>query len=69
MHPFRYLLNFYTIEIFHEKAKVRNCYRVKPGGPKNFLLDVKTITKSPGDGIAASVKSCNLDKKGRIIWF
>jgi len=34
-----------------------------------FLLEVKTITKSPGNGICESVKSCNLDKKGRIIWF
>ena len=33
-------------------SKVRSCYRVKPGGPKKFLLEVKTITKSPGNGIA-----------------
>ena len=50
-------------------AKVRSCYRVKPGGPKNFLFQVKTITKSPGNGIVECVKSSNLDKKGRIIWF
>ena len=31
---------------------------------KNFLLQVKTTTKSPGNGIAESVKSCNLHKKG-----
>ena len=27
---------------------------------KSFLLQVKTITKPPGYGIADSVKSCNL---------
>ena len=32
--------------------------------PKTFLLQVKTITKSPGIGIAESVKSCNLHQKG-----
>jgi hypothetical protein len=31
--------------------------------PKKFILEVKTITK------AESVKSCNLHKKGRILWF
>ena len=31
---------------------------------KFFLLQVKTITKSPGNGIAESVKSCNLHQKG-----
>ena len=31
---------------------------------KKFLLEVKTITKSPGNGIAESVKSCNLHQKG-----
>ena len=31
---------------------------------KFFLLEVKTITKSPGNGIAESVKSCNLHQKG-----
>ena len=31
--------------------------------PKTFLLQVKTIAKSPGIGIAESVKSCNLHKK------
>jgi hypothetical protein len=31
--------------------------------PKKKLLEVKTITKSPGNGIAESVKSCNLHKK------
>ena len=30
--------------------------------PKKFLLGVKTITKSPGNGIAESVKSCSLHK-------
>ena len=34
--------------------------------PDIFLLEVKTITKSPENGIAESVKSCNLHKKGRI---
>ena len=37
--------------------------------PNNFLLEVKTITKLPGNGIAESVKSYNLHKKGRILWF
>ena len=32
--------------------------------PKNFLLQVKTITKSPGNGIAESVKPSNLHQKG-----
>ena len=32
--------------------------------PNTFLLQVKTITKSPGNGIAESVKSCNLHQKG-----
>jgi hypothetical protein len=32
--------------------------------PKTFLLQLKTITKSPGIGIAESVKSCNLHQKG-----
>jgi hypothetical protein len=32
--------------------------------PETFLLQVKTITKSPGIGIAVSVKSCNLHQKG-----
>jgi hypothetical protein len=32
--------------------------------PKTFLLQVKTIKKSPGIGIAESVKSCNLHQKG-----
>ena len=36
---------------------------------KKKLLEVKTITKSLGNGIAESVKSCNLHKKGRILWF
>ena len=36
---------------------------------KKILLEVKTITKSPGNGFAESVKSCNLHKKGRILWF
>ena len=31
---------------------------------KKKLLQVKTITKSPGNGIAESVKSCNLQQKG-----
>ena len=30
---------------------------------KNSLLEVKTITKLPGNGIAESVKSSNLHKK------
>ena len=37
--------------------------------PIIVLLEVKTITKSPGNGIAESVKSCNLHQKGRILWF
>ena len=31
---------------------------------KKLLLQVKTITKSPGNGIAESVKSSNLHQKG-----
>ena len=31
---------------------------------KKFLLQVKTITKLPRNGIAESVKSCNLHQKG-----
>ena len=27
------------------KAKVRSCYRVKPGGPKKFLLEVLYYVK------------------------
>ena len=34
--------------------------------PNIFLLEVKTITKSPGNGIAESVKSCNLHQKGSL---
>ena len=34
--------------------------------PNTFLLEIKTITKPPGNGIAESVKSCNLHKKGRL---
>ena len=37
--------------------------------PKTVLLQVKTITKSPGNGIAESVKSCDLHQKGWILWF
>ena len=37
--------------------------------PNNFLFEVKTITKLPGNGIAESVKSYNLHKKDRILWF
>ena len=73
---FLYYLPRVQILQFYKKSakfvlltKVRSCYRVKPGGPKKFLLEVKTITKSPGNGIVESVKSGNLDKKGRIIWF
>ena len=32
--------------------------------PKKILLEVKTITKSPGNGIAESVKSCYIHQKG-----
>ena len=32
---------------------------------KKILLEVKTITNSPGNGTAESVKSCNLQKKGQ----
>ena len=32
--------------------------------PKTFLLQVKTITKSPEIGIAESVKACNVHQKG-----
>ena len=32
--------------------------------PKNFILQVKTITKLLGNGIAESVKSSNLHQKG-----
>ena len=43
--------------------KVRSCYRVSilsnPADQK-----VKTVTKSLGNGIAESVKSCNLHQKG-----
>jgi hypothetical protein len=31
--------------------------------PKFFLLQVKKITKSPGNGITESVISCNLHRK------
>jgi hypothetical protein len=34
-----------------------------------FLLEVKILTKSPGNVIAESVKSCSLHQKGRILWF
>ena len=33
---------------------------------KKLLLQVKTITKSPGNGIAESVKSSNLHQKGSL---
>ena len=49
--------------------KVRSCYRVKPGGPNFFLLEVKTIAKSPGNEITESVKSCNLQKKAEFSGF
>ena len=35
--------------------------------PNIFLSEVKTTTKSPGNGIAESVKSCNLHQKSRIL--
>ena len=53
-------------------TKVRSCYRVSitsNQAAKKILLEVKTITKSPENGIAESVKSCNLHQKGRILWF
>ena len=53
-------------------GKVRSCYRVSiPSNPaaQYFFKEVKTITKSPGNGIAESVKSCNLHQEGRILWF
>ena len=31
---------------------------------KKILLQVKKITKSPGNGIAEFIKSCNLHQKG-----
>ena len=34
--------------------------------PVISLLEVKTITKLPGNGIAESVKSCNLHQKGNF---
>ena len=40
-----------------------------PAAQYFFLLEVKAITKSPENGIAESVKSCNLNQKGRILWF
>ena len=36
---------------------------------KKMLLEVKTITKLPGNGIAESVKSCNLHKKAEFSGF
>ena len=59
-------------------TKVRSCYRVfitSNEATKNVLLEVKTITKSPENGIAESVKSCNLHlhvktrKKFLVAWF
>ena len=48
-------------------SKVRSCYRVSilsnPADQKN-LIKSKKITKSPGNGIAEPVKSCNLHQKG-----
>ena len=42
-------------------AKDRSNYCVSsPAVQYNFLLGVKTLTKSPGIGIAKSIKSCNL---------
>ena len=32
--------------------------------PKKILLQVKTITTSPGNGFAESIKSCNLHQTG-----
>ena len=37
--------------------------------PDIILLDVKTIIKLPGNGIAESVKFCNLHQKDKILWF
>jgi hypothetical protein len=55
-----------TYRFLNIPAKVRSCYRVSitsNQAAKKNLLEVKTITKSPGNGIAEFVKSCNLQKK------
>ena len=51
--PFLFRLKGHSkLILINFAAKVRSCYRVKPGGPKKFLFEVKTITKSPENGIA-----------------
>ena len=70
-----YTDNFFIGESSILDAHIRLCFCAfhyeRPCIPSNpaaqyFLLEVKTITKSPENGIAESVKSCNLHKKGRI---
>ena len=61
------LQNEETQNVKNFSPKVRSCYRVSilsnPANQKK-ILQVKKITKLPGNGIAESVKSCNLDQKG-----
>ena len=57
-----FLFHFLKMLIKSEVAIASIFHQTKQ--PKFFLLQVKTITKSPGNGIAESVKSCNLHQKG-----
>jgi hypothetical protein len=52
-----------TIQIVKSEVAIASLF-CQTKQPKTFLLQVKTITKSPGIGIAESVKSCNLHQKG-----
>ena len=65
---FNVALSFGVISRKIHHFNVRSCYRVSiPSNQaaKIFLLQVTTITKLLGNGIAESVKSCNLHKKGQ----
>ena len=63
-------VRLFKIDIHHIKSEVAIASPFRQiQQPNIFLLEVKTITKLPGNGIAESVKSCNLHQKGRILWF
>ena len=57
----------YSLVVKSEVAITSLLHQTKQ--PKTFLVEVKTITKSPGNGIAESVKTCNLHKKAEFFGF
>ena len=62
--------NFMVLEFYARTkipTKVKSCYRVSilsNPADQTVFIEVKTITKSMGNGIAESFKSCNLHQKG-----